>query len=207
MKRKTILTIALATTAAAGCAAVGMHQGTSDAQVVAVLKSSFKEHGQAKLERLDQDAVQRACSQYHVGNPLPKEMGERIEKEELATIKYPADGYMGDWKTGERIAQSGVGKQYSDDPSAVTGGNCYACHQLSKAELSFGTIGPSLYQFGKLRGFTQEMQKYAYGKVYNPEAFSACSQMPRFGHNGILTDKQIKDVVALLMDPESPVNK
>ncbi|MEO8136346.1 MAG: sulfur oxidation c-type cytochrome SoxX, partial [Betaproteobacteria bacterium] len=31
--------------------------------------------------------------------------------------------------------------------------------------------------------------------------------MPRFGHNGILTEKQIKDVVALLLDPESPVNK
>jgi sulfur-oxidizing protein SoxX len=31
--------------------------------------------------------------------------------------------------------------------------------------------------------------------------------MPRFGHNGILTEQQIKDVVALLMDPESPVNK
>ena len=31
--------------------------------------------------------------------------------------------------------------------------------------------------------------------------------MPRFGHSGILTEAQIKDVVALLMDPESPVNK
>ena len=31
--------------------------------------------------------------------------------------------------------------------------------------------------------------------------------MPRFGHNGILTEEQIKDVVALLLDPQSPVNK
>ncbi len=31
--------------------------------------------------------------------------------------------------------------------------------------------------------------------------------MPRFGHNGILSEQQIKDVVALLMDPDSPVNK
>jgi sulfur-oxidizing protein SoxX len=43
--------------------------------------------------------------------------------------------------------------------------------------------------------------------VYNPEAYSACTTMPRFGHNGILTEQQIKDVVALLMDPASPVNK
>ena len=31
--------------------------------------------------------------------------------------------------------------------------------------------------------------------------------MPRFGHKGILTEAQIKDVVALLVDPESRVNK
>jgi sulfur-oxidizing protein SoxX len=31
--------------------------------------------------------------------------------------------------------------------------------------------------------------------------------MPRFGHAGILTEQQIKDVVALLMAPDSPVNK
>ena len=45
------------------------------------------------------------------------------------------------------------------------------------------------------------------GKVFNPEAYAACTNMPRFGHNGILTEQQIKDVVALLMDPASPVNK
>ena len=31
--------------------------------------------------------------------------------------------------------------------------------------------------------------------------------MPRFGHQGILTEEQLKHVVALLLDPESPVNK
>jgi sulfur-oxidizing protein SoxB len=46
-----------------------------------------------------------------------------------------------------------------------------------------------------------------YGKVYNAQAYKACSNMPRFGHNGILTEQQIKDLVALLMDPASPVNK
>ena len=191
---------------------IGCATGPGDAEVsakaAAMLKASFKEQGQAKLDRLDQDEVQRVCSQYNGENPLPKEVAERIEKAQLAAIKYPADGtYLGDWKAGERIAQSGVGKQFSDDPAVPAGANCYACHQLTKAELSFGTIGPPLYNFGKVRGFTPEMQKYAYGKVYNSEAYSACSNMPRFGHMGILTEKQIKDVVALLMDPESPVNK
>jgi len=88
-----------------------------------------------------------------------------------------------------------------------SGANCYACHQLAPAELSYGTIGPSLYQFGKSRGYGVDIQKYAYGKVFNAEAYNACSNMPRFGHSRILTEQQIKDVVALLMDPASPVNK
>jgi sulfur-oxidizing protein SoxX len=202
--KKILLGVTLA--AVAGCA--GMAQRDDyDAKAVAILKSSFKANGQATLDRLDQDDVQKACSGHDPAQPLDKAVAERVEKAQLATIKYPAGSLMGDWKNGEKIAQSGVGKQYSDDPKVVAGGNCYACHQLSKAELAYGTIGPSLYNFGKLRGFTPEMQKYAYAKVYNSEAFSACSTMPRFGHHEILTEQQIKDVVALLMDPDSPVNK
>ena len=61
-----------------------------------------------------------------------------------------------------------------------------------KAEISYGTIGPSLYNFAKLRGYTPDMQKYAWGKVYNAQAYTACSNMPRFGHNGILTEQQMQ---------------
>jgi len=31
--------------------------------------------------------------------------------------------------------------------------------------------------------------------------------MPRFGHSGFLSEQQIKDLVALLFDKDSPVNK
>lgn len=205
---KTKFILLAAAVAVGGCATMMGGDDATHAKAVALLKASFKEQGQAKLSRLDQDEVQRVCSDLHDGKVLAKDAGERIEKAQLATIRYPADGkFLGDWKLGERVAQTGVGMQYSDDPKNPAGGNCYACHQLSKTELSYGTIGPSLYNFGKLRGYTPEMQKYAYGKVYNSQAFSACSSMPRFGHAGILNEKQIKDVVALLMDPESPVNK
>ena len=192
---------------AAGCAAMTMSDEEAESKALAMMKTSFKERGQAKLDRLDQDDMQRQCSQYE-GRPMPKEVTDRLEKAQQALIKYPADGnLMGDFRAGERIAQSGQGKQFNDNPANPSGANCYACHQLSKAELSYGTIGPSLYNFGKVRGYTPEMQKYAYSKVYNSQAFAACSNMPRFGHNGILTEQQIKDVVALLMDPNSPVNK
>jgi len=172
-----------------------------------MMKASFKDAGQAKLDRLDQDETQRTCSQY-VGREIPKDIAARIEQQNLSTIKYPADGKLvGDWRAGEKIAQEGRGKQFSDDPRGPVGANCYACHQLAPQELSYGTIGPSLYRFGKERGFTDDVRRYAWGKVFNPDAYAACSNMPRFGHNGILTEAQIRDVVALLVDPDSPVNK
>jgi sulfur-oxidizing protein SoxX len=206
--RTKIAGFTLTALAAAGCAAMmGPSEEEKSAKALAMMKSSFKERGQAKLDRLDQDDVQKLCSQYVGEKKMPKDVAQGIEKEQLAKIKFPSGSLLGDWKEGEKIAQTGVGKQFSDDPSRPAGGNCYACHQLSKVELSFGTIGPSLYNFGKLRGFTPETEKYAYGKVYNSEAYAACSSMPRFGHSGILTEAQIKDVVALLMDPKSPVNQ
>ena len=171
-----------------------------------VMKASFKDRGQAKVDRLNQDETQRLCSQYP--QKRPTEIAKKIEALNMKLMKYPADGKMlGDWKDGEKIAQSGVGKQFSDDPTKPAGGNCYACHQLTKEEISFGNIGPSLYNYGKLRGNTEAMQKYTFGKIYNAEAYAACSNMPRFGHNGILTEQQIKHVTALLLDPNSPVNK
>lgn len=177
------------------------------AQSTAMLQASFKASGQAGLDRLTQDETQRVCSAL-AGKAPGKDVAEKIEKLNLATIRYPADGkLLGDWKNGEKIAQEGRGKQFSDDVAGPVGANCYACHQLTPQEVSYGTIGPSLYQFAKLRGYGADTQRYAYGKVFNADAFAACSTMPRFGHNAILTEQQIKDVTALLMDPQSPVNK
>jgi len=142
----------------ASCAAMMGSGGAGEdraAEATAMMKASFKAHGQARLDRIDQDETQRLCTQYHAGVPMPPEVAQRIERGELATIRYPADGkYLGDWKNGEKIAQSGQGKQYSDDPAKPSGGNCYACHQLTARELSYGTIGPSLLHFGRTRGYT-----------------------------------------------------
>ena len=49
--------------------------------------------------------------------------------------------------------------------------------------------------------------KAAYEKIYNSHAAFPCSLMPRLGANKVLTIEQIKDIVALLMSPDSPVNK
>jgi sulfur-oxidizing protein SoxX len=183
--------------------------GPTREETMQVVKSSFKERGIAKLDRLEQSDLQLACSEASLNNKdLPKDVRERLEKQQMATIKYPADGkFLGDWKAGERVAQAGVGMQWSDNEKTVNGGNCYACHQLSPQEVSFGNIGPSLKHYGKLRGNSEAVVKYTWGKIWNTHAFNACSSMPRFGDAGILTEAQIRDVMALLLDPNSPVNK
>ena len=190
---------------AAGCATVSDEETSKNA--LALMKTSFHAKGQAKLDRLDQDETQKLCS-HPPSQTLAKDIAAKIEKDNLASIRYPADGkLLGDWREGEKVAQSGRGMQSNDDPKQPSGANCYACHKIAPQEISYGTIGPSLYHFGKLRGNSEAIQRYTYGKLYNSNAFSACSNMPRFGHQGILTEKQLKDVTALLLDPNSPVNQ
>lgn len=156
--------------------------------------------------RIVQDDTQRICSETR-NSPSNAEF-EAIKAREAATIVSPPDGnVLGDWKKGERVAQIGTGHQFSDRPNAVVGGNCYACHQMDKAELSFGTLGPSLAEYGKIRKFDAAEAKQAYAKIYNSHSVTPCSNMPRFGSNKFLTIEQIKDVTAYLMSPESPVNK
>lgn len=196
------VTVALA----AGCATSMISDEQASSRAAELMKAGFKERGQAKLDRLDQDLAQAECSKLRPGMSIDKDVAARIEQANLATIRYPAK-MVGDWRQGERIAQSGVGKQFSDNPSQPSGGNCYACHQMTPQEISYGTIGPSLRNFGKLRGNSDAIQRYTFGKIYNAEAYSACSLMPRFGHNQILTQDQITHLVALLLDPDSPVNK
>src|SRR4051812_46431717 len=98
MHQKTILAVSCVALVAAGCMAMAPGEDQRRDQALAMMKASFKEHGQAKLDRLDQDEVQRVCSRYHAGTPIPQDVAQRLEKAELATIKYPEGALVGDWK-------------------------------------------------------------------------------------------------------------
>ncbi|MCX7897302.1 MAG: sulfur oxidation c-type cytochrome SoxX [Rhodocyclaceae bacterium] len=186
--------------------AEALADGVIRAKALQIIKRDFMPRGQAGIDRLAEDGVQAICNR--TGNKPPQEIAKVLEADQMATIKWPADGkLMGDWKRGEQIAQSGRGFTWSDQPGLPVGGNCYNCHQIGPQELAYGTVGPSLLHFGKLRGYGPDMQKYVFAKIYNAKAFNLCSEMPRFGRIGALTEQQIKDLVALLLDPESPVNK
>ena len=180
---------------------------TADPAVVeAYLKATFGKAPPEWQERIVPDETLKVCNTYH--NNVPSAEADAITKRELAKVVYPADGkLLGDWKEGAKIANNGRGGQFSDPPDTVAGGNCYACHQMEQKELSFGTLGPSLTNYGKDRKFAADEAKNAFTKIYDSQAVLACSNMPRFGANKVLTEKQITDLVAFLFDPESPVNK
>ena len=213
-KQKTVLSLSLAALLLSACAStpsVDYDKLTQD-----IMKRSFREQGIAKLDRLMQDESNASCSQADMsGKPLADNQAKAIEAANLKTVKLPTDGkYLGDWREGEKIAQNGRGATWTDSASAVNGGSCYNCHQGAKAEVSFGTIGPSLYNYGKIRGVSdpssaaaKPIVDYTWGKLWNSKAYNACSNMPRFGHAALLTEQQIKHVMALLLDPNSPVNK
>lgn len=195
-------TLAFAPTADSQTAAKRADPATVDAYV----KSTFGKTPPEWQARIEPDETLKACNAHR--NDVPSAEADKIIKRELAKVVYPADGkLLGDWKEGKKVANNGRGGQFSDPPGTVAGGNCYACHQLELAEVSYGTLGPSLTNYGKDRKYDPEEAKNAYTKIYNSQAVVPCSNMPRFGANKVLTEQQIKDLVALLFDPQSPVNK
>lgn len=218
MNNKTIALLAIpaALLALQGCT-TSRTSAEYDQMTKDVIKASFIDRGIAKLDRIDNVGMaNELCSAADVaGKPIADDLAATIEAAEMKNIKWPTNGkFLGDWREGEKIAQSGRGLSWSDKIDGVNGGNCYNCHMLSKEEISFGNLGPSLYNYGKLRGVSdpssaaaKPIVEYTWGKLWNSRAYSACSQMPRAGHMGILTETQIQHVMALLLDPNSPVNK
>lgn len=221
--RKNTLLLPLAAVAAAAllaaCASgpeatTGASAAALDAEANRLIAAAFRDQGIAKAERIRQDLGQSACSS---DRPPTEAVADQVMAEARATIKWPTGGaYIGDWREGERIAQNGRGLTWTDSSTATSanGGSCYNCHQISKEEISFGTIGPSLYNYGKNRGVQDitaptaaPIIQYTWQKIWNSKTYNACSNMPRFGHMGILDEKQIAHVMALLLDPKSPVNR
>jgi len=208
--------IAAATLAAlvlAGCASLPSADEL-DRQAAAMTQTAFRAEGIAQLDRIVQDLGQRACSS---DKAPPEALAKQVEAEAMATVKWPTGGqYFGDWREGEKLAQNGRGMTWTDTSAATSanGAQCYNCHQIGPAEISYGTIGPSLYNYGKLRGVkdlsdpaSAAMIQYTWGKLWNSKAYSACSNMPRFGHAKLLDEGQIRHVMSLLLDPKSPVNQ
>jgi L-cysteine S-thiosulfotransferase len=201
-----LLGVAFSISGICGAAAQTAAKTVDSALVEKYLATTF---GKAPAEwqaRIKPDETLQACNKFR--NDVPPAEAEKITAREMGRVVYPADGkLLGNWKEGQKVANDGRGNQFSDKPGMANGGNCYACHQMEASELSYGTIGPSLTHYGKDRKYDPAEIKRAWAKIYDSQSQVACSNMPRFGANKVLTEAQIKDIVALLFDPESPLNK
>ena len=188
---------------------VAVAQQKNDPKFNKMMTDSFRAEGIAGLDRINQDETQKFCSDLvFASSKQGEKMRDKIQKMNMESIKQPSDGkYIGDWKKGEAIAQSGRGATWTDKADTVVGGGCYNCHQIDAKEISYGNIGPSLTGYGKLRGYSQEVVTYTWNRINNSKAYNACSNMPRFAHFKLLNEQQIQDVMALLLDPASPVNQ
>jgi sulfur-oxidizing protein SoxX len=170
------------------------------------------QEGGTVRDRLKQDELQKTCSKLK-GGPIDSATTEKVTKLAAKSLVYPKEGIkLGDWKKGQALAESAfgfrVGSRVDDHSKRATGGFCMNCHQLEQAKVDrSGTLGPSLVGYGKSVGTREETMKHVYEVIYNPHSLFPCTNMPRFGANGVLSQQKIADLMAYLLDPESPVNK
>ena len=214
MKAMKTMVMAAVTAITAGCVSLSP---SPDYGVLLqqMMNTSFRDEGIAKIDRLKQDEANAACSEAQSGT-LPEAVANDIQEQALKSVRMPKDGkFLGDWREGEKLAQNGRGMTWTDKSAEPrdNGGNCLNCHQVTKEEIAFGTIGPSLYHYGKDRGvadpqseLSRPIVEYTWTKIFNSRSYNACSGMPRFGHLGLLDETQMKHLMALLLDPQSPVN-
>ncbi|WP_462320002.1 sulfur oxidation c-type cytochrome SoxX [Halochromatium sp.] len=173
------------------------------------LDQEVQEGGTAR-QRMEQDWLQKTCSSIDGTRPDMETLLE-VSKKARETITYPDGGIeLGDWKRGRDLAWSGygfrVGHRMDDHESNDIGGNCYNCHQIG-TDRTGGTIGPSLVGYGRIRGDSDAIKKYTYDVIYNSHSAFPCTNMPRFGSTGYLDQQSIADIMAYLLDPDSPVNQ
>jgi len=164
----------------------------------------------AHAKRLAQDRSQQICSKID-GAPLTQEEAAEVVRLARASIRYPDSGkLMGDWKRGDKLAHNGAGdriRRGKVEKRKENGALCQNCHGLAPGEINVGNVGPALTGYGVQRGTSEAIVKLTYERIFNPWAFTPCSNMPRLGANRHLTPEQITHMVAYLLDPASPINK
>jgi sulfur-oxidizing protein SoxX len=175
-----------------------------------MVSEDFTAPAPSLLKRLEQDRSQRICSKI-AGAPLTQEEAAEVVKLARASIQYPASGKLvGDWKIGNTLAHDGAGDRIqggSLEKRKENGGLCQNCHALAPGEINVGNVGPSLTGYGLQRGNSEAIAKLTYERIYNGWAYVPCSNMPRLGATRHLTPEQITHLVALLIDPASPINR
>lgn len=207
-----ILAAAAGTVAAA--AMFGFKPRGTPEPVEAVISDSWGERASTADPAMSQDTTQRECTR-HADRP-PDAVAVAIMQREWRSITYPKGAIAGgDWRRGEILARSGAAPRMSDSQDAERSGPaapaCAACHLLDRRDSSKSAggqrTGPSLVGYGSRKTWSEQSTSLLYEQIYNSNAVIACSAMPRYGAQKLLSPDDIRDIVAYLVSPDSPVNR
>ncbi len=208
MNNTIIISFTLAAAALSSCASFPDAQST--AKRAEHMVADAHTIGTPEMKRRTvQDDAQRACSTVGDAKPTQQQAAD-IAKAARDSIRYPSSGkFAGDWKIGARLTTDGRGQRIVNgkiEGRKENGALCINCHAMDSNDVNAGNLGPALIGYGRQRGNSEAVARYTYERIYNAWAFMPCSNMPRLGANGFLTQEQIAHVVAYLIDPQSPVN-
>ena len=196
--------LALSTTPALAQQAPAVDPARADAAIKSAFPTAPADWQSRLVPRRDDAAVLGAPQQPAEGrrrrDPAAREGHDRLSARRQ--VHRRLEEGRESWRSPATACASPIIRRGS-----ANGGNCYACHQLTKAEVSYGTLGPSLLRIRQAARFRRGRDQGGLREDLQFAAALPCSTMPRFGANKMLTIEQIKDAVALLMSPDSPVNK
>ena len=161
--------------------------------------------------------TRKACNAADVaGKPLDPQRAKRIEAENFKTIQWPADGkFLGDWKQGEEIAQNGRGLTWTDNakvgqrrqllqlPPDHQGGDLLRHHRPQPLQLRQAA---RRHRPGEPGG-QADASNTPGARSGTPRPTTRAPTCRASGHMGILNEQQVRDIMALLLDPQSPVNQ
>lgn len=111
---------------------------------------------------------------------IAEEPCSKIPPPPVEKVKF--SGQLGDAQKGQKIALD------------LRWGNCIACHSLPGGHEG-GNIGPSLSDYGK----RNMPLAYTFQRIWDNRVLSPSAFMPIYGPNKVLTDQEIRDVMAYLM--------
>ena len=150
-----------------------------------MLKASFKRAraGEARPARpgRNAEALQRAAGTGRCRRTSPRDReGEpRDDPHGRPTASIWATG-----RAARRSRRRAAACSIPTIPKAAVGANCYACHQIAPRGTLVRHHRPvACYQFGKIaRLQRRDRASTPTARSTTPQAYSACTNMPRFGH-------------------------
>lgn len=141
------------------------------------------------------NAQQPAAPQWVPGGPdmMPQSMLMQFpcHDDEMECFKIPAPAIQ---KVAFSAPLNGDPKRGKDIAINIRWGNCIACHSLPDGQVG-GDVGPDLSKHGLANVDLAQM----YQRIWDVRAFSPDAHMPIYGTNKVLTDKDIRDVMAYIM--------